>query len=77
MMLSELNTSHTFLYTRADWQYYDLLDLFKDVFAQEIKFLFPNGKVTNPNIGVFCKEIRGKAFVKAVLDGSSAFKAKI
>ncbi len=76
-MLDELKTSHTHLYTRADWEYYDLLDIFKGAFEDRIKSFFPDGKITYPNIGIFTKKINGKTFVKSVLDGGPAFKAGI
>ena len=72
-----LKTSHTHLYTHSDWECYDLLDIFKEFFAQEIKQLFPNGKVTYPSIGIFTRKLHGKTFVKAVLDGSPASKAGV
>ncbi len=77
LMLSELKASHTHLYTRADWEYYDLMDIFKGVFEQRINELFPSGKVAYSNIGIFTKKIHGKIFVNAVLDGGPAFRAGI
>jgi len=77
LMLSQLRTSHTYLYTPNDWEYYDLLDLFRYAFEQRVKELFPDGKITYPNIGIFTVNIQGKTFVEAVLDGGPAFKAGI
>ena len=77
MMLDELKTSHTHLYTRADWEYYDLLDIFKAAFDEKIKEFFPDGRVTYQNIGIFTQRIHGKTFVKSVLEGGPAFKAGI
>jgi len=77
MMLDELKTSHTHLYTRADWEYYDLLDIFKAAFEDRIKEFFPDGRVAYKNIGIFTQGIHGKTFVKSVLDGSPAFRAGI
>ena len=77
LMLSELKTSHTHLYTRADWEYFDLLDIFKAAFEKRIQEFFPDGRVTYRNIGIFTERIRGKTFVKSVLDGGPAFKAGI
>jgi carboxyl-terminal processing protease len=77
LMLNELKTSHTHLYTRADWEYYDLLDIFRAAFEDRIKEFFPDGKITYRNIGVFTQTIHGKTFVKSVLDGGPAFKAGI
>jgi len=76
-MLDELKTSHTHLYTRADWEYYDLLDIFKGAFEDRIEDFFPGGKVTYSNIGIFAQRIREKTFVKCVLDGGPASKAGI
>ncbi len=76
-MLAESRTSHTHLYTRYDWEYYDLLDIFKDAFEPRVRQLFPDGRIVYPSIGIFTRRIRGKTFVKAVLDGGPAFKAGI
>ncbi len=77
MMLAESGASHTYLYTRYDWEYYDLLDIFKDAFEPRVRQFFPDGRVVYPSIGIFTRRIRGKTFVKAVLDGGPAFRAGI
>ncbi len=77
MMLEELGASHTHLYTRHDWEYYDLLDIFKDALEPGVRQFFPDGRVVYPSIGIFTRRIRGKTFVKAVLDGGPAFRAGI
>ncbi len=77
MMLSELKASHTHLYTPIDWEYYDLLDVFKGVFKLRIAELFPGGKVAYPSIGIFTEKIHDKTFVRAVLDGGPAFRSGV
>lgn len=77
-MLSELRTSHTHFYTQDEPAYYQLLGIFqpgsKD-FQQQIKKFLPKGKLEYSGIGAFTKEINGRTFVKAILDGSPAAKA--
>ena len=74
-MLSELNSSHTHFYTKLEPAYYQLLGIFKDGFLKEIKKFFPDGNINYTGIGVFSKEISGKTFINAVLDGSPAAQA--
>lgn len=71
-MLSELNTSHTHFYTKSETAYYQLLGIFNAGSWKEIKKFFPDGKLEYTEIGVFTKEINGKTFVTAILDGSPA-----
>lgn len=77
-MLSQLRTSHTHFYTQDEPAYYQLLGIFqpgnKD-FQQQIKKFFPKGKIEYSGIGAFTKNINGKTFVSAILDGSPAAKA--
>lgn len=74
-MLSQLRTSHTHFYTQDEPAYYQLLGIFqpgnKD-FQQQIKKFFPKGKIEYSGIGAFTKNINGKTFVSAILDGSPA-----
>ena len=75
-MLGELNTSHTRFYSRLEPAYYQLLGVFdRGDFAQEIAKLFPDGKLEYTDIGIFTKDINGKTFITAILDGSPAAKA--
>ena len=74
-MLSQLNSSHTHFYTKSEPAYYQLLGIFKDGFLKEIKKFFPGGNIDYTGIGVFSKEISGKTFINAVLDGSPAAQA--
>jgi carboxyl-terminal processing protease len=75
-MLGELNTSHTQFYSRLEPAYYQLLGVFdRGDFAQEIAKLFPDGKLEYTDIGIFTKDINGKTFITAILDGSPAAKA--
>lgn len=76
-MLSELNTSHTHFYSKNDKEYFELMDLFQEVYSQEIEKFFPNKSITYPDIGIFTKEIGNKVFIKGILEGSVAYKAKL
>jgi carboxyl-terminal processing protease len=75
-MLSELNTSHTRFYNKLEPAYYQLLGIFDSRgFRKEINKVFPDGKIDYPGIGIFTKDINGKTFISAILDGSPAAKA--
>jgi carboxyl-terminal processing protease len=74
-MLSELEASHTALYTAADPAYFQLLDIFSGGLRQPLRRLFPDGEVTYPGIGVFTRSLDGKTFITGVLDGLPASKA--
>jgi carboxyl-terminal processing protease len=77
-MLSELKTSHTYFYTRNEPAYYQVLGIFaprSPDFRQQLKKFFPTSKIEYSGIGIFTKDINGKTFVSAVLDGSPADKA--
>jgi len=77
-MLSELRTSHTRFYTQDEPAYYQLLGIFlpnNTELQQQLKKFFPNGKIEYSGIGAFTKNIKGKTFVSAILDGSPAAKA--
>ena len=77
-MLSELHSSHTHFYTQDEPAYYQLLGVFlknnSDLQNQLKKFL-PNGKVEYSGIGAITKNIKGKTFVSAIIDGSPAAEA--
>ena len=74
-MLSELNSSHTHFYTKTEPAYYQLLGIFKSGFLKEIKKNYPDGNINYTGIGIFTKEINGKTFINAILDGSPAAQA--
>lgn len=73
-MLAELRTSHTYLYTPNEQEYYQLLGIFQANnidFQQRLKKLLPNIDEYS-GIGVFTEEINGNTFVSGILDGSPA-----
>jgi carboxyl-terminal processing protease len=77
-MLSELNTSHTHFYTHDEPAYYQLLGIFKPKNPEsqkEFKKFFPKSKIEYSGIGAFTKNINGKTFVSAILDGSPGAEA--
>lgn len=77
-MLFELQTSHTRFYTQDEPAYYQLLGIFQPrskELQQQLKKFFPKGKIEYTGIGVFTKDINGKTFVSAILDGSPAEEA--
>jgi carboxyl-terminal processing protease len=79
-MLSELKTSHTQLYTANEPAYYQALGIFQPRIPdlrQQLKKFFPNGKIEYSGIGIFTKDINGKTFVSAILDGSPAAEAQL
>lgn len=79
-MLSELKTSHTQLYTANEPAYYQALGIFQPRIPdlrQQLKKFFPNRKIEYSGIGIFTKDINGKTFVSAILDGSPAAEAQL
>jgi carboxyl-terminal processing protease len=77
-MLSELKTSHTHFYIPNEPAYYQILGIFQPRspdLQKQLKNFFPNGKIEYSGIGVFTKELNGKTFVSAILDGSPAAEA--
>ncbi len=77
-MLSELQSSHTRFYTKDEPAYYQLLGVFQPrnpELQKQLKKFLPNGKVEYSGIGAFTKDINGKTFVSAILDGSPAAEA--
>ncbi len=79
-MLSELKTSHTQLYTANEPAYYQALGIFQPRIPdlrEQLKKFFPNGKIEYCGIGIFTKDINGKTFVSAILDGSPAAEAQL
>ena len=77
-MLGELKTSHTRLYIPEEPAYYQVLGIFaprNPDLQQQLKNIFPQGKIEYSGIGIFTKEINGKKFISGVLDGSPAANA--
>lgn len=75
-MLSELQTSHTHLYTQNEPAYYQLLGIFQGFteLQEAVKKTLPDGKLEYSGIGMFTEEMEGKTFVKAILEDSPAAK---
>ena len=77
-MLAELKTSHTRFYTPEEPAYYQVLGIFaprNPDLQQQLKKIFPQGKIEYSGIGIFTKDINGKTFISGVLDGSPAANA--
>ncbi|MBW4583414.1 MAG: PDZ domain-containing protein [Tildeniella nuda ZEHNDER 1965/U140] len=75
-MLAELNVSHTRYYTSAEPEYYQLAGVFwRRGIQRQLKPFLPNGKLEYVGIGAYTRDVDGKTFVRAVLDGSPAAKA--
>src|SRR4028118_912289 len=74
-MLSELKTSHTRFYTPDEPAYYQVLGIFEPRIPnlrKQLQKFFPQGKIEYSGIGIFTKDINGKTFVSAILDGFPA-----
>lgn len=79
-MLGELKISHTRYYTPLEPAYYQVLGIFaprSTELQQQLKKIFPQGKIEYSGIGIFTKNINNQTFVSAVLDGSPAASAGI
>lgn len=77
-MLAELRTSHLRYYTPDEPAYYQLLGIFQprsSELRQQLKPIFPSGKLEYTSIGIFTKSLNGKTFIHALLDDSPAVKA--
>ncbi len=77
-MLGELKTSHTRFYTSEEPAYYQVLGIFAPRIPdlqQQLKKIFPQGKIEYSGIGIFTKDINNKTFISGVLDGSPAANA--
>ncbi|MGD1855211.1 MAG: S41 family peptidase [Leptolyngbyaceae cyanobacterium] len=77
-MLSQLNTSHTHLYTPDEPAYYQLLGIFYpriSEFKTRLADRFPEGKLEYTGLGIVTHEKAGNTFIKAIFDGGSADKA--
>lgn len=79
-MLDELETSHTRYLTDVDPAYFDLLAIFEGFLREqhpELFARFADGPVAYAGLGVFSREIDGRAVVSGVLDGGAAEAAGI
>jgi carboxyl-terminal processing protease len=76
-LLSELKTSHTWLYTPDDYDYYVILDVVGAGTdgADLVSRRFWGSGPYYPGTGVFTREIEGRHFVDGILEGSSAERA--
>lgn len=75
-MLAELNASHTRYYTPAEPEYYQLAGVFwRRGIQKQLKPFLPNGKLEYVGIGAYTRDVDGKTFVRAILDGSPAANA--
>lgn len=76
-MLRRLKTSHTAYWTRADIEYFHLLDIFSaGPLRNELPRLFPpDGEVVYPGIDILPERMDGRWFVAGVLDGGVAAQA--
>jgi len=75
-MLSELKTSNTRFYTKDFPDYYNILDTCRiPSVIDEVKKMFPEGRVSYTGIGIFTKIINGKEFISAVLERGPAHRA--
>ena len=76
-LLSELQTSHTALFTPDDYEYYILPDILgaDPNLAELLAKRFWGSGPYYPGIGVFTREIDGRHFVDGVLEGSPAERA--
>lgn len=74
LMLSELGTSHTELYSPSDQMYYMLLSIFKDASLEGFPKDIPKGQILYTEIGIFTKRTAKGIFISSILEGSPADK---
>lgn len=74
LMLSELRTSHTELYSPSDQMYYMLLSIFSDS-LEDFPEHIPKGQILYTEIGIFTKKTDRGIFISSILEGSPADKA--
>lgn len=75
-MLAALGASHTDRYTMDEQAYYELLDIFaRRDWRDEIRSLFPGGRIAYTGIGVVTKTVEGRTFLAGVYDGGPAERA--
>jgi C-terminal processing protease CtpA/Prc len=77
-VLPALGASHMGHYTRDELAYYELADIFRFNFRDQLARLFPpRGRISYPGIGIATEMIGGKRFVTDVYDGAPAAEAGI
>jgi carboxyl-terminal processing protease len=77
-VLASLGASHTGHFTAGQLDYYELADIFRYNYRDELRRLFPpDGKITYPGIAIATEAIEGKRFVTDVYDGGPAAKAGV
>ena len=77
-VLTSLNASHTGHYDANQLAYYELADIFRFNYRQQLRQLFPpDGRITYPGIGIASALIDGKRYVTDVYDGGPAAKAGV
>ena len=75
-MLAALNASHTHYYISTEPEYYQLAGVFwRRGIQRQLKPFLPNGKLEYVGMGAYTRDVDGKTFIRAVLDGSPAAKA--
>ncbi|MGA7934130.1 MAG: S41 family peptidase [Kovacikia sp.] len=77
-MLGQLNTSHTHYYIPEEPAYYQILGIFaprSSDFRKSLKPFFPKDIIEYSGIGITTQTIKGKPFIRAILDGSPAAEA--
>lgn len=74
-LLSELKASHTRYYTPEETEYYQLAGIFWQWIQPELKPFLGEGKLEYRGIGIYTRQVEGKTFIRAVLDGSPGAKA--
>jgi len=74
--LGKLGASHTTLYTPADREYYELLDVFfHDAPPEALEHLFPDGRIVYPGAGLIARDHGARTFVEVVYPGGPAERA--
>ena len=77
-VLPALGASHMGHFTQAELAYYELADIFRFNFRNELPRLFPPpGRISYPGIGLASEVMDGKRFVTDVYDGAPAALAGI
>lgn len=75
-MLGRLNTSHTRLYTAREPEYFQLLSIFRQPLADQIRAAHPdNPDLRYASVGIFTKAIEGEIFITGVLEGAPGHRA--
>jgi carboxyl-terminal processing protease len=71
-MLAELGASHTHFYTSMETEYYQLAGIFRHGILRSLRPFLSNGKLEYTGIGIYTRDVEGKSFIRAMLDGSPA-----